>query len=143
MQRAEIFFEFRWSKSSTRQAFRCAAFQRNRKVSTREPPACSVGLRVQPLEQGGANLKRLHRVHGIRFNRPAFWIFGHVYFQVFTVSQETQPQGIMLRLLHLRISPRKETRVQNVQNRTQPSASLGYPTWVLRTPPATKTASPG
>src|SRR5467141_3427228 len=125
MQRAEIFFEFRWSKSSTRQAFRCAAFQRNRKVSTREPPACSVGLRVQPLEQGGANLKRLHRVHGIRVNRPAFWIFGHVYFQVFTVSQETQPQGIMLRLLHLRISPRKETCVQN-EDATQREFRVSY-----------------
>src|SRR5712672_529 len=34
MKRTEIFFEFRWSKSSTRHAFRCAAFQRNRKVST-------------------------------------------------------------------------------------------------------------
>jgi hypothetical protein len=40
----------------------------------------------------------------------------------------------MVRLLHLRIIPREETRIQNVQKRTQPGASLGYPTGVLRSP---------
>src|SRR3989440_2001881 len=79
MQRAEIFFELKRSKGFTRQTLRCATFQCDREMPTRELPACSIGLRVKPLDQGGAVLQRLHRVHGICVSRPAFWIFGHVY----------------------------------------------------------------
>src|SRR6266513_6418494 len=79
MQRAEIFFELKRSKGCTRQTLRCAAFQCDREMPTREPPACSIGLRVKPLDQGGAVLQRLHRVYGICVSRRAFWIFGHVY----------------------------------------------------------------
>src|SRR6266699_5709220 len=92
VQRAEIFFEFRRNKSSTRQTLRCAAFQRDLEMPTREPPAGSIGLRVQPLEQGGANLKGLLRVHGIRVYGPAFLIFVHVYFRCSLYPKRPSPR---------------------------------------------------
>src|SRR2546421_6416902 len=62
MQRAEIFLEFRRSERPTRQTLPGAAFQCDRQMPTRKPPACGISLRVQPLDQGGAVLEGLDRV---------------------------------------------------------------------------------
>src|SRR6266550_4732371 len=61
MQRAEIFFELGCTERTTRPALSDATFQGHREMPTRELPACSIGLRVKPLDQGGAVLQRLHR----------------------------------------------------------------------------------